>query len=440
MRAGVSVSGSISISISVLTIAFALIPPQTAMLSRSSLVAAAFSARTRTGTGTNVKSLSSLHRSSYRFQSSTAASRDGRVSFLFQKDLPSSTVLNLESLSSSSSSPASDSDADADSDSNDQKQHEEYQNKNNIDDQIFSAISGNGEMKVTATTIRNLVNDVMIQQSLTPTPADALARSMACGLLLSNGMQLEQTFQLTLKCDGPIRSVVSISTGNGEVRGYVGNPGLGDMHIAEAIGRGTVQVVKNHPEWTNPYNGITAIQHGDIDRDVGIYLAESEQRSCALAASSNYNGILCTAAGGYVVEQLPNCTPETAAQVEKNLANIVKQNGSDIAVPVPAGLLLDGKSPYQICETILEHLDMQPLQQVKPVLVCECNEERLFRAVRLLPKEDVDKIIADQEQIEARCHFCGKVYRMGPDEVAERFATASGDPSLDSNFNEEKTN
>ena len=61
------------------------------------------------------------------------------------------------------------------------------------------------------------------------------------------------------------------------------------MHIAEAIGRGTVQVVKNHPEWTNPYNGITAIQHGDIDRDVGIYLAESEQRSCALAASSNCN-------------------------------------------------------------------------------------------------------------------------------------------------------
>ena len=47
-----------------------------------------------------------------------------------------------------------------------------------------------------------------------------------------------------------------------------------------------MQVVKNHPDWPNPYNGITAIRHGDIDRDVGIYLAESEQRSCALAAVS----------------------------------------------------------------------------------------------------------------------------------------------------------
>ena len=57
-----------------------------------------------------------------------------------------------------------------------------------------------GEIKVTAATIRNLVNDIMMSQNLTPVPADALSRSMTCGLLLSNGMQDDQTFQLTLNC------------------------------------------------------------------------------------------------------------------------------------------------------------------------------------------------------------------------------------------------
>lgn len=353
---------------------------------------------------------------------------DGRSTFLFKK---SSTEFRMTSSEENESSKKETLSTTKTLDSNNP-----FRNKNNIDDQIFAAISGNGEMKVTATTIRNLVNDVMIQQTLTPTPADSLARSMSCGLLLSNGMQLEQTFQLTLACDGPIRNVVSISNGKGEVRGYVGNPGLGDMHIAEAIGRGTVQVVKNHPEWSNPYNGITAIEHGDVDRDVGIYLAESEQRSCALAASSKFNGLLCIAAGGYVVEQLPNCTPETVAQVEKNLAKIIELNGAD--QPVPAGLLVDGKTPYDICEIILDGLDMKPLQQVTPQLVCECNEERLFRAVRLLPMEEVDKILLDQEQIEARCHFCGKVYRIGPGEVRERLAAAKGDPALDADFGSEQ--
>jgi molecular chaperone Hsp33 len=308
---------------------------------------------------------------------------------------------------------------------------EPFKNKNNLDDQIFSAISGNGEIKVTACTLRNLVNDAMIQQSLTATPANALARSMACGLLLSNGMQKEQTFQLTMACDGPIRSVVSISNGNGGVRGYVGTPGLGDMHISEAIGRGTVQVVKMHPDWRTPYNGVTRIEHGDIDRDVGIYLAESEQRACALAAATKINGILCTAAGGYLVEQLPGCTPETSAQVEKNLAKLLEMDGSDT---LPAGILLGGGSPLDICNIVLEGLDLKPLQQIKPELVCECSEERLFRAVRLLPKDEVDKILNQKEDIEALCHFCGKVYRMGPEQVAEKLAAATGDPSLDADF------
>ena len=354
------------------------------------------------------------------FTTSSRSLRDGRSKFLFQKEHPvlSSTLASKTKLAMAAAT---------------EEELEAYKNNFNLDDQLLSCISGNGEIKVTACTIRNLVNDVMIQQTLTATPADALARSMACTLMLSNGMQTEQTYQLTMACDGPIRGVVSISDGAGQLRGYVGNPGLGDMHISEAIGKGTVQVVKMHPDWKIPYNGVTAIEHGDIDRDVGIYLAASEQRACALAAASKYNGILCTAAGGYVVEQLPGCSPETSAQIEKNLAKLVGMDGTDT---LPAGILLSGGTPLDICATVLEGLDMKPLQQIAPKLICKCSEERLFRAIRLLPRSEVDKIIEDNEQVEARCDFCGKVYRMGPDEVAKKFEEATGDPSLEKDFKE----
>jgi len=382
--------------------------------------------QTRTGTG--------LVRG---FGSSKDNNKDGRLSFLFtknsklterQKDLLARYPVAMKAATDTELEP--------------------YHNKNNIDDQMISAMSGNGEIKVTAITIRNLVNDVMIQQTLTATPADALSRSMTCGLLLSNGMQKEQTFQLSLNCpNGPIRTVVAIANGEGGVRGYVGNPGLADMHISEAIGRGrggTVQIVKMHPDWPNPYNGITSIEHGDVDRDVGIYLAESEQRACALAASSKFNGILCTAAGGYIVEQLPGCSDETSAQVEKNLAKLVAMNGDGdgdgdggVSASLPAGLLLTGGTPLDICSTVLEELDMKVLDQIKPGLVCDCSEERLFRAVRLLSREEVDKIIEEEDKLEARCHFCGKVYTMGAEEVEERFDAAVGDPALDDDFEAE---
>lgn len=222
--------------------------------------------------------------------------------------------------------------------------------------------------------------------------------------------------------------------GNGSVKGYVGSPMLGDIPLVDAVGKGSVNIVKNHPDWPRPYNGITAIRHGDIDRDIGIYLAESEQRSCALAAATSINGILCTAAGGYLVEQLPGVEPSTIAQVEKNLAKLVEMDGGDA---LPASLLQNGVSPLEIAETVLDGLGMTPLQQIKPELVCECTEDRLLRSLRLLPKEDVDDILEKEEKVEARCEFCGKVYSFQVDEMKERLANASGDPSKDSDFNQQ---
>ena len=66
---------------------------------------------------------------------------------------------------------------------------------------------------------------------------------------------------------------------------------------------------------------------------------------------------------------------------------------------------------------------------MEPALVCQCTEDRLMRSLRLLPLEEVEDILAKEQQIEARCQFCGKVYRLGKEEIEERLQNAKGDPS-----------
>ena len=162
-------------------------------------------------------------------------------------------------------------------------------------------------------------------------------------------------------------------------------------------------------------------------------MAESEQRSCALAAATSINGILCTAAGGYLIEQLPDATEETMAKVGENLQKLVEKDGGDT---LPTNLLLNGVTPFEIAEIVLDGLGMQPLQQIEPTFKCQCTSDRLVRALRLLSPADVEEILEQEERIEARCEFCGKVYRMGADEVREELANAKGDPSKDSDFYE----
>ena len=244
---------------------------------------------------------------------------------------------------------------------------------------------------------------------------------------------LNAHFAFSDLADGPLRGTVAIASGSGKCKGFVGSPMLGNMSLVEAVGKGVLQVVKNHPDWPRPYNGITAIRHGDIDRDVGIYLAESEQRSCALAAATSVKGILCVAAGGYLIEQLPGVTNEEIAQVEKNLGTLVEMDGGD---QLPTNLLLGGTTPLEIAEIILEGLDGQPLQHIAPTLTCDCTEDRLLRALRLLPPAEVEDLLKQQEQLEARCQFCGKVYRMEAWQAKEKLDAATGDPSLDAEFDD----
>jgi len=264
---------------------------------------------------------------------------------------------------------------------------------------------------------------------------DALGRTVVSALMMSNGLQAEQTCQITLNGDGPLRGVVAISNGKGEVRGYVGSPMLGDVELSVALGKGSVQVVKNHPDWPNPYNGITSIKHGNIDDDIGGYLAESEQRSCALAAAVSVNGFLCTAAGGYLIEQLPNASSETLAKVEQNLSTLVQMDGGD---KLPTNLLLNGVTPLEIAQMVLKGLDIVPLQQISPRFQCQCTPQRLIRALRLLPRNEVEEILIEEESIKARCEFCGKTYEMGPDEIRKNLENNNlRDPSLDSDWEKE---
>jgi hypothetical protein len=86
----------------------------------------------------------------------------------------------------------------------------QYRNKNNRDDQVFSAMSKDGGIKVTACTVRNLLNDLMIQHTMTKTPADILGRTISCSLLMANGIQDEQVVQITLNCTYNVGAVANV--------------------------------------------------------------------------------------------------------------------------------------------------------------------------------------------------------------------------------------
>eukprot|EP00640_Fibrocapsa_japonica_P003286 CAMPEP_0113944736 /NCGR_PEP_ID=MMETSP1339-20121228/36273_1 /TAXON_ID=94617 /ORGANISM="Fibrocapsa japonica" /LENGTH=316 /DNA_ID=CAMNT_0000950039 /DNA_START=177 /DNA_END=1127 /DNA_ORIENTATION=- /assembly_acc=CAM_ASM_000762 len=297
-----------------------------------------------------------------------------------------------------------------------------YSYTKNTVDHLVSGLSANEEVVVTAVSTRNLLQDALIRQQLRPLAADALGRTMVCTLLMARRLKGGETLQITLSGDGPLRGVMAISDSEAGVRGYVGNPFLnlpmnerGNPDVSKGIGKGLVKVVRNHPSWDSPYNGLVEISNGEVAYDCAMYLKQSEQAQCALAAGVKLSGeALVQQAGGYLVQLLPGCTPETEEVISANIGSLLLQDNN------PANLYAKGHTPMTIMEHLMKDLGpMKALDVVEPCYRCQCSEDRVFRTLRLLGKEEVQGIMEREENIEVKCEFCGTIYAMDHNKIRE---------------------
>ena len=302
---------------------------------------------------------------------------------------------------------------------------------------IVTAISGDGSISAKAVVTTDTVEEVRRLQGLEGLACAALGRALSCSMLIAEGLKEDETFQVKFAGDGPLRGVLATCNGRLESRGYVGNPSVtlppnakGKFDVGAGVGKGTLQVVrtKHLPGETLPtqYSSITEIRSGEVPEDINYFLVESEQRQGALAAGVFVKGgdgsAEVTAAGGWYVQLLPFAAEEQIARLEQNLAAIADRSVTD--------MVRDGLDAKDMIELLLEGMEPQFTEPASiPGIAesCPCSDERVFRTMRLLPKEELKQIMEENEVIEAKCEFCGTVYRMPPEQLAQNMQVMASD-------------
>jgi len=302
-------------------------------------------------------------------------------------------------------------------------------------DELVGMVSDNGECSIRAVVATGLVRGACKMQKTSPVCSAALGRTMICALMMGQGkkegsmygQEQRETLQIDVRADGPIKQVFALADGEGEVRGYTANPFVdipvnskGKLDVAGAVGKGFITVVRNNPFWKQPYTGITQIVSGEIAEDMAHYLTDSEQTPSALGC-----GVLVRpeddeviAAGGWLVQMLPGATEETITQIEKNIMALSKS---------PTTLIREGKSARDICEALSEGLrpeKLVPEYNIKPRFTCKCSMEKVYRTVALVPKPEMQEILADKGQIEVRCEFCKRDYVLKGKELEDAYDQA----------------
>ncbi len=278
-----------------------------------------------------------------------------------------------------------------------------------MSDRIIRAITSDGMVKAAAICSRELTERARQIHHTLPVGTAALGRTLAGASMMGNAMKGEgASITVQIKGGGPLGTVLAVSDTDGNVRGYVGNPGVdlplredGKLDVGSAVGReGTITVIKDL-QMKEPYVGTIDLLGGEIAEDIAAYFVESEQipTACGLGVLVDRDQSV-RAAGGYLIQLLPGASEDTIAKVE----------GGIMAAGSVSAILDKDPDPEHLLRTVMSDFDLKILESSPVEYRCYCSRQRVERALISLGADELENILKEQGKCEIGCQFCDTVY------------------------------
>lgn len=288
---------------------------------------------------------------------------------------------------------------------------------------ILRAIDDSGMIRISAADTRDIVNTAQSIHNTSPVATAALGRTLTMTAFLGSMMKNPvDKVTVYIKGDGPLGGIVTAADGAGAVKGYVYNPLVdlplnknGKLAVGAAIGKGYLCISKDIG-LKDAYSGHVPLVTGEIAEDFTYYFAKSEQTPTAIALGVLVDTDLSAkAAGGYVVQLMPNADDETAKIIEDNVRNL----------PPVTEMLDSGKSCEDIIKSVTKGFNIKFLDSADYEYRCDCSREKIENALISLGAEELKDIIEKDKKAELTCQFCPKVYRLNEEELKELLEKAT---------------
>ncbi len=283
---------------------------------------------------------------------------------------------------------------------------------------IIRANNKNLTVRMFAMESTDMVEKARQIHHTTPVASAALGRMISATSMMGVMMKGEKDkITVQIKGNGPLGGVVAVANAQGNTKAYPLNPDVElpirasdhKLDVAAAVGTiGKLTIIKDLG-LKEPYIGQTNLVSGEIAEDLTAYYAYSEQQPSAIAL-----GVLVVpdqsiqAAGGFIVQLMPDCSDEEITQLEKNLAGISSVSH----------LIDEGKTLEQIVETVLAGLEPSVSDSIEVEYVCDCSRDRMESALISIGLDELEDILEKDKQTEIQCHFCNTKYHFDENELA----------------------
>ncbi len=286
-----------------------------------------------------------------------------------------------------------------------------------MEDGLLMAMDVYGTISSVIVSTTNLVEAARQKHKLSYTATAALGRALTAAALVSPVVARRGQVSMKFQGNGPLGKVVVDSTSKGIVRGYVENPqvelplnSLGNFDVGGAVGTNGYLHVTMDNGFGQQHTSTVELVSGEIGEDVNRYIVDCHDAGSVLIVGVHLSRNGVEAAGGMLVQLLPDHTEETICKLENNMASFgtftfLQRRGMELQ-----DILRRGLQGFELAE-------LSQRQSLR--FDCGCSKERFIQALKVLSKEDLIQMANKGEEAEGRCHFCNAVYHIPCDGLIE---------------------
>lgn len=273
-------------------------------------------------------------------------------------------------------------------------------------DKIIKAVLFGGKARVALIDTTETVNKAIKIHDLTPLAAAVLGRSLTVGAYIESNLKDETNkFNMIINGGGPIGKIYVTSDRVGTVKGLVENPQVdlplradGKLNVGGAVGLDGDLVIIKDLGLKEPYVGRSQLVSGEIAEDYNSYLFKSEGilNAVALGVLNDKDG--CKAAGGIIIEAMPDADENMVVILEDIMTNFTNISA-----------LIAEKGIDEIGQYYFGHLDAEFFPEQTIQFRCDCWH-KVRRIIRSLGRKEVEEIMKEQGMLEIKCDYCRKNY------------------------------
>lgn len=257
-----------------------------------------------------------------------------------------------------------------------------------------------------------------------PALARALTELLAASALLASTLKFNGSLIVQLQGDGPVRLLVVECDATLTLRATAQwtdaldalPPDAGLAALAGGAKPGRLAITLDPKDGGPIYQGIVALDAASFAALIAHYLETSEQIDSRMVLAAEGDRVR-----GLLVQRLPGSTDADDALWQRAAGRAAAIDPHDLLTAPSEAALLTSQFPEDDLRLFKPH----------PVRFgCSCSRERVENALRLIGRDEVESIIAEQGKVSVTCEFCNREYALS-DEDARALFTAEANAAAE---------